>query len=100
MECISRYIQYEITLEKLIRMRLAKFDNSAASRRARRVRHYCTRHIHFIFDRAVKKFKADINLWLEWAAFAKTASSSNVLSKIFARALQVNNPYSYDYGSR
>jgi len=35
----------------------------------------CVRNINFIFDRAIKKFKADISIWLEWISFAKAQSS-------------------------
>ena len=79
-----------MTLHKLMIKRIAKYANTKVAKRARKLRHTCIRNIHFIFDRAVKKFKADVGLWLEWAAYAQSASSGNMLSKIYARALQIH----------
>lgn len=39
-------------------------------------------HIHFIFDRATRKFKSDLQLWLDWLAFCRKAKSTKKHSKV------------------
>jgi U3 small nucleolar RNA-associated protein 6 len=81
----ERYI--EMTLERLLKMRR---DRLGIKKGKGTGKFSCVQHIHFIFDRAVKKFRGDVDLWLEWIAYAKSEMSSKVLSKIFARSLQLH----------
>jgi hypothetical protein len=83
----ERYIEYERTFEQLLKARRARLGAEKGKAAAK---FSCVKHIHFIFDRAVKKFRGDIALWLEWIDYAKSEQSSKVLSKIFARALQLH----------
>lgn len=41
-----------------------------------------TRRVHFIYERATRKFKADLSLWLAWIEFCKRAKSTKQLSKV------------------
>lgn len=83
----ERYIEYEMTFERLLKSRR---ERQGVKKGKGTGKFSCVKHIHFIFDRAVKKFRGDIDLWLEWIAYAKSEMSSKVLSKIFARALQLH----------
>ena len=83
----ERYIEYEMTFERLLKARRERLGTKQGKGTGK---FSCVRHIHFIFDRAVKKFKGDVGLWLEWINYAKSESSSKVLSKVFARALQMH----------
>ena len=83
----ERYIEYEMTFERLLKSRRERLGVKKGKGTGK---FSCVKHIHFIFDRAVKKFRGDIDLWLEWIAYAKSEMSSKVLSKIFARALQLH----------
>lgn len=40
------------------------------------------RRIHFIYERATRKFKADLQLWLKWVEFCKRSDSPKQLSKV------------------
>ena len=40
------------------------------------------RRIHFIYDRATRKFKSDVQLWMTWIEFCKKSKSSKQLSKV------------------
>lgn len=40
------------------------------------------RRIHFIYERATRKFKADLQLWLKWVEFCKRSDSAKQLSKV------------------
>jgi len=81
-----QYVEYETALDGLLRKRKARIG----VKRGKAAKFSCSRQIHFIFDRAVKKFKANTELWMEWVAFAKQDGSSKILSSIFARALQLH----------
>ena len=47
-------------------------------------------HIHLIFTRAIRKWRDDVSLHLQHAAFAKKAKSWKKLGRIYAEALQVH----------
>lgn len=47
-------------------------------------------HIHLIFTRAIRKWRGDVSLHLQHAAFAKKSKSWKKLGRIYAEALQVH----------
>lgn len=47
------------------------------------------RRVHFIFSRALNRFKGDEVLWLQWIDFAQRRKSDKRLERIFGRALAV-----------
>jgi U3 small nucleolar RNA-associated protein 6 len=48
------------------------------------------RRIITIFERAVKRFHGDVALWLQYAEYARHNDSTRLLSRIFARLLQLH----------
>jgi hypothetical protein len=48
------------------------------------------RRVHFIFERAVRKFKRDLSLWSAWLQFCRATHSYRRLSRVAARALQLH----------
>lgn len=40
------------------------------------------RRIHFTYERATRKFKADLELWLGWIDFCKQSHSTKQISKV------------------
>ena len=44
--------------------------------------------VHFIFSRALQKFKGDLRLWLQYFDFCEKTGGSKILGKAFASALQ------------
>lgn len=80
-----RYIQYELNLDTLRRERKKRLkitrNNSVSD-------HSITKRIHFLFHRAIKKFKSDFKLWVEYFEFCKKSSSLKLLGKAYAMALQ------------
>lgn len=48
------------------------------------------RRIHFIFERAVRKFKSDVSLWTAWLEFCRASNSSRRLGRVVGRALQIH----------
>ena len=45
------------------------------------------RRVHFIFDRATRRFKGDEQLWLTWIEYSEKTKAFTRLSVVFARAL-------------
>lgn len=46
------------------------------------------RRLHFLFQRALQKFKGDIQLWAAYFSFCEKSGSTKLLGKAFARAIQ------------
>lgn len=42
-----------------------------------------TRRIHFIYERATRKFRGDLGMWMAWAEFCKTTKSAKQMSRYF-----------------
>jgi U3 small nucleolar RNA-associated protein 6 len=92
-----RYIEAEQTLESLRQLR-AKKDSNRHDRKAGRTKNgglpigdiHIVQLIHLLFVRALRKFRADIALHLQHAAFAKESKSYNKLTTIYTEALQVH----------
>ena len=47
-------------------------------------------HIHFLFQRILRKWKSDVTLYIQHAEFAKKSKSHKMLGRIYAEALQVS----------
>ncbi|KZT62455.1 hypothetical protein CALCODRAFT_426062 [Calocera cornea HHB12733] len=90
-----RYAQYEIGLEALRRKRLQrlKLPPSPPS-----ISDYAiVRRQYYIFERAVRKFKADVSLWTEYIELARKNGARGLVGRLCARALQLhlNTPSIY-----
>ena len=46
--------------------------------------------MHFIFERAARKFKRDLGVWTRWLEFCRATRSNRRLSRVAARALQLH----------
>ena len=98
-----RYIEAEMNLEKLRALRskkLADRKHRKALTPEEQQKHnkkkdskigdgHIIQHVHTLFVRALRKFRGDVSLHLQHAAFAKEAKSFNRLDKIYTQALQV-----------
>ena len=76
-------LQLEMNLESLIRLRRKRLGmpRRGASDYAIRKR------MHFIFDRALRRFRGDEELWLQWANYAERTRARARLARLFARGL-------------
>jgi len=77
------YIEFELNLLKLYNLRLAKTPKTKPSASD----YHIEQHIHLIFVRAMRKYKSDIAMWLQYIDFCKKNNSSKKLGQIFAQAL-------------
>lgn len=79
-------IQYEMTLDKLRHKR----KKNLGIRKVLASDYGCKSRVHFSYERALRKFGSDVELWLEYIGFAERTNSSKQLGKIFPRALQMH----------
>eukprot|EP00316_Scyphosphaera_apsteinii_P022207 CAMPEP_0119342436 /NCGR_PEP_ID=MMETSP1333-20130426/104706_1 /TAXON_ID=418940 /ORGANISM="Scyphosphaera apsteinii, Strain RCC1455" /LENGTH=154 /DNA_ID=CAMNT_0007354653 /DNA_START=62 /DNA_END=522 /DNA_ORIENTATION=- len=76
-------LQLEMNLAALLRCRRKRLGLPKQSAAQIAVR----RRIHFVFCRAVRRFKGDERMWLEWITYAERTCALNRLGKIYGRAL-------------
>ncbi|KAJ1305833.1 hypothetical protein OPQ81_010559 [Rhizoctonia solani] len=83
-----KYAQYEVTLEALRKKRAARL-NSADSKSS--LANYCiVRRQFFILERAVRKFKSDVSLWVQYIELAKSNNARSLVGKLCSRALSLH----------
>ncbi|CAE7083965.1 unnamed protein product [Rhizoctonia solani] len=83
-----KYAQYEVTLEALRKKRAARL-NSADIKSS--LADFCiVRRQFFILERAVRKFKSDVSLWVQYIELAKSNNARSLVGKLCARALSLH----------
>ncbi|KAF7979883.1 hypothetical protein HWV62_40667 [Athelia sp. TMB] len=83
-----RYAAYEMGLEQLRRKRLERLQLPPAPPS---VSDYAlVRRQFHIFERALKKFKSDVGLWVQYVTVAKREGARTLVGRITARALQLH----------
>lgn len=83
-----RYAAYEMNLEQLRRKRVErlKLEKTVPS-----ISDYALVRRQFqIFERALKKFKSDVGLWIQYIQVAKREGARSLVGRITARALQLH----------
>lgn len=96
-----RYVEYEKNVDKLRLKRVARLgitddlsdDETPAeiNVKGQGISAYAgQRRILFIFERGVRKFTGDMNLWLHYIQYAQEQKTINVLTKIYTRMLQLH----------
>ncbi|GAB5036531.1 u3 small nucleolar rna-associated protein 6 [Nannochloropsis oceanica] len=80
-----RYITHELNLEELRRLR----KNKAGLSKSTVSDHAGKQLVHFIFERALRKFQGDLELWLQYLDYCCSTSSHKAHSRALARALQL-----------
>lgn len=76
---MDRYIQYEERLEAL---RVHRKEERGMAGKHTLSEWAIPRRIHFIYDRALRRFKGDLDLWTRWLHHCRTANSPRQLSKV------------------
>ncbi|KAL4452190.1 hypothetical protein ABPG75_007852 [Micractinium tetrahymenae] len=83
-----RYIDYEGRLEEL---RCARRKSRGISGKKALAEFCIIRRIHFIYERAARKFRGDLGLWSRWLRFCQATGSRRQMSKVLTRALQLHS---------
>ncbi len=74
-----RYAEYEMQLEELRRVR-RKTRNITGKRS---LADFCiARRVHFIFERATRKFRGNLPLWMAWLKHCRNTKSHVQFSKV------------------
>ena len=74
-----RYVQYEQKLEEL---RLHRKEALGLHGKKSLADSAIVQRCHFIFDRACRRFKGDLRLWLRWLQFCHDSDSPRQMSKV------------------
>jgi hypothetical protein len=45
----------------------------------------CQRHVHFIFDRLLRRFPSDMDAWRQYVEFCSMTGAGKSLSEVFGR---------------
>ncbi|KAK2704984.1 U3 small nucleolar RNA-associated protein 6 homolog [Artemia franciscana] len=87
-----KYIQYEISIYKLLKLRRKK---TGYSFKKEEIDHAISNRIGTLFRFCVFRFQDDIKLWLSYVDFCKQVNWTNRISKIFVKMLAVHNDKPY-----
>jgi len=85
-EDYKRALEFELSLEALRAERKIRLGLKRSSIGD----HSIVRRVHFIFDRACRRFRQSPEWWLQWADFSLRTNSSKAAGRIFARSLQIH----------
>ncbi|KAJ6495594.1 U3 small nucleolar RNA-associated protein 6-domain-containing protein [Mycena vitilis] len=83
-----RYAAYEMGLEQLRRKRVERLK--IVSTQASISDYALVRRQFHIFERALKKFKADVGLWIQYIDVAKREGAHTLVGRVVARAIQLH----------
>ncbi|KAM6345045.1 U3 small nucleolar RNA-associated protein 6 homolog isoform 3-T3 [Alca torda] len=86
-EDFINYIQYEINLLELIKKRRAR---TGYSFKKDEIEISILHRIHSLFNRAIGKWKEDVQLWLSHVAFCKQWNAKHQLSRVFSSMLAIH----------
>ena len=76
---LCRYVRYETNLEELRRLRK---ESRVLKGKKGLAESAIIRRIHFIYERATRKFRGDLRLWSAWLEFCKASNSKRRLSQV------------------
>ncbi|KAI6656985.1 hypothetical protein LOD99_16286 [Oopsacas minuta] len=83
------YIQYEIYLYMLFSKRKSLHTERSKSTPYGKLV-YSANHIHILFTRALRRFKSDLRIWLQYADFCKRVRHYSRLSKCITKAVRIH----------
>ena len=86
LEDFLRYIEYEISIDKLrlLRKQKKKLQKNTLSD------YSCTKRVQFIYDRALQRFQQNVSLWLKCIDHAISTKSGKRVGRLFPRALRLH----------
>jgi hypothetical protein len=82
------YAEYETKLEQLRQARRHALGLAGAKQTL--ADYAIVKRVHFIFERAARKFKRDLGVWTRWLEYCRATRSNRRLSRVAARALQLH----------
>ena len=86
-----RYIEYETNLAELLRLRKVAMGIPAGKGKGDTG---ITKRCHLLYERATRKFRGDLRLWLGWLEFCKDSDSTRQLSRASQHSTYISRPWS------
>ncbi len=77
------YLELELNLEQLLKYRLKRMKLPKSTPTL----HALRRRVHFIFSRALNRFRGDETLWLQWIDYCERTKAPQRLARVYGRAL-------------
>ncbi|TIC73660.1 hypothetical protein E3Q00_02708 [Wallemia mellicola] len=89
-----KYIEYEITLENLKRKRMSRLKIALTPSPAL---YGIQKRILSLFDKATRKFRGDISLWVKYIEYLKKIGANKLLTRTFSTVINLHpsNPQLY-----
>lgn len=75
----SRYAEYETKLEEL---RAHRKEIAGLKGKTTLADYAIVRRIHLIYERATRKFRGDLRVWLKWLHFCRSSGSTRQISRV------------------
>ena len=75
----SRYAEYETKLEEL---RVHRKEITGLKGKTTLADYAIVRRIHLIYERATRKFRGDLRVWLKWLHFCRSSGSTRQISRV------------------
>jgi len=82
-----RYAKHEMDLDRLRRLRKR---TRSINGKASLADHCLGRRVHFVFERATRKFRGDLGLWSQWLAWCRESGAKRQMSRVLVRALRIH----------
>ncbi|KAL0051659.1 hypothetical protein WJX82_011535 [Trebouxia sp. C0006] len=82
-----RYAEYETKLEEL---RAYRKEITGLKGKTTLADYAIVRRIHLIYERATRKFRGDLRVWLKWLHFCRSSGSTQQISRVLTKALQLH----------
>ncbi len=76
---LCRYAEYETKLEEL---RAHRKDITGLKGKTTLADYAIVRRIHNIYERATRKFRGDLRVWLKWLHFCRSSGSTRQISRV------------------
>ena len=76
---LHRYAEYEAKLEEL---RSHRMEIMGIKRQTTLAEYAIVKRIHLIYERATRKFRGDLRIWLKWLHFCRTSGSNRQTSRV------------------
>ena len=83
-------MEYETRLEELRRLRRDALGLGGGKRTL--ADHALVRRVHFIYQRATRRFRGDLALWSAWLAHCEAAGSARKFSQVRSWTLPLASP--------
>lgn len=84
-----KYIQYEVNLETLRRKRKIKYSLNQKPESGKSgislTDYSLLKRIHALYQKALKKYHGDVDLWMQYFKWASDVGSSKTLGHMFAK---------------